>query len=87
MIRICPVCEKTFDTHYPNKKYCSYSCYLEVQNSQLSARYNDLKSRGICVYCGKSKAEEGSVACRKCKLYRSEMWRINYRHKRKASGL
>jgi len=62
-IRICPVCNKSFETKYWNKKYCSQKCYTQQHLKYLREYIKNYKRKKIykkkskypvlrCQYCG-----------------------------------
>ena len=52
--RICACCGQPFETHYPNKKYCSKACCyaanLKQKRDQWAAKY--IPRTHTCKECG-----------------------------------
>ena len=53
--KICPICETTFQTEIPNKKYCSEDCNKKnrkIRRKLLLEKVTAFTYYGLCSVCG-----------------------------------
>jgi len=84
ILKVCKVCQNTFETYYPQQKYCSHECSYKIQREKWKKKYPAWwrEYTKICLACHKefiTGRYHKKFCSQKCK---SEYQKRKYTHKR-----